>query len=288
MAWNQSTGSAAKPPRKAQSGVGKGLLAGGLVVVLAGAAVWFFMGQDPVEKKTPEPRKSSAIKSVTPAAAPKAVQEEPKKPKIEIRKLENGLLMKYRDGKPAWLYPRQPPTAVVITNSPTPSREEKIFHNPAEAQIAMLLNIEPGEGLVGDSDSMFGRAFRRYLDKSFVEPTLVMHDDPEDVKELKRAVNDVKAELKQRMDAGEDPCKILAETRDDLRQLGAYRQELEAEVRKIAKENKELTPAELEDYVSAANKMLEERGAKKIALPKFFMRQAQMRAAELQQQEKGQ
>lgn len=285
MGWNGSGGGSTpikpKTTAKKPSPI-RGIVAGAAVCILAiGAYFAFFSGGEKPQKETAA-KERGRIKEVTPAAAPKAVEEAPKGPKVEIRKLENGMLMKYRDGKPAWLYPRQPPTAVVITNSPTPSREEKIFHNGAEAQIAMLLNVEPGEGLVGDSDSLFGEPFRKRLMQSFVEPTLVLHDDPEDVKELKRAVNEVKAELKQRMDAGEDPCKILAETREDLRQLGAYRQELQAELRKIAKENKDLSPEDLEDYVSAANKMLEERGAKKVTLPTFFMKQAEMRAAERQ------
>ena len=151
---------------------------------------------------------------------------------------------------------------------------ERIFKNSADRTIAGLLVVEPGDDLIGSDEPSpwFLKSFLRSLET----PVIPTKDDSEEAAALKKAVLETKIELKARMDAGEDIVKILTDTRRELRELGAYREELKKLVdnyrRKEAKSSDDL-----EDMVEAANKMLEDRGLKKIVMPEFYYKQIEMR-----------
>ena len=122
---------------------------------------------------------------------------------------------------------------------------------------------------------LFNRRFLEKFKKSLSEPIIPTHDDAENVRELKRAVNEAKIELKARMDGGEDICKVLADTRDQMRELGLYRQELDALVKKQIKDG-EMSDADAQDCVAAANRMLADRGAKPIQLLGLYMKRLKL------------
>lgn len=274
-----SEGAAGKKPRKAvkKAGApskGRGLITAAVLVLVAGVAAWWMWPEKEkvVEEKVVKVDKKPALSR----PQKKVVQE--KVPHIEIREIEGGRLQKFVNGKPRWAYPRQKPTKVVATNNMEhlQSRESRIFKNSADAMIASLLNTELGEPLVGDSESFFGRGFMKAFKKSLEEPFEIGADDSEDVKDLKRAVAETKAELVARMNKGEDICKELAAARDELVTLGLYRQELENMVKETARNDKSLTPEDINDLVSAANKMLEERGAAPLTMPNFLVRRARV------------
>lgn len=272
--WNGSanTGKAAEPPKSAKKAPSalRGVIAGAAVVGIAAVIAFFAFSKAEKPKATAE-KKAAAIREVKPAAAPKAEEAKPEK-KIEFKKLGNGKIMKYVNGKEAWMFPREDYHGPVHTTRVVrvESLEEKTFKHAADRQIASLLTIRPGSKIVGGPD--YRRTFVRDFLRSYEQPFIVEPGDTEEQKELKKAVAEVKGDLKARYDAGEDIAQIMIDTRDNLRQLATYKRELEAEVNKLAREEN-TTSADIEDFVKAANKMLEGRGIQPMGINGFLKHQ---------------
>lgn len=168
----------------------------------------------------------------------------------------------------------RPHTAVVITNKVDDADkpiEERIFANSADQKIAGLLLLNPGEMLIGDSSSLFGKGFSRAFLKSIETPIVIEPEDDELTAELKRAVRETKIEIKARYDAGEDIGALMAKERDELQALGLYREELKDQIAKLARD-KTMNEEDMKDFVTAANRMLQERGGKPLQMPRFAAR----------------
>ncbi|MBR2355045.1 MAG: hypothetical protein IKA69_01525 [Kiritimatiellae bacterium] len=286
MAWNRSdnTGSVPVNTRAKGSRAGGGrklLLAAAVVAALCAAVVVYFLLRDDggTVPKAPEKPSGGKIAEVAPAvtnrapAAP-AVKEEGKR--VEIRKLEDGRFMKYVDGKEAWMYPRRSIDPPARTNGQNRvlSIEQRIFKYRSDMEIAGLLMAHPGDMAIGDPE--YDKFFKQDFLKSLVDPAFPREGDTEEERELKKAVTEVKAELKERYDAGEDLAKIMYDARKELRELGAYKQELEEEVRKRAKDGS-LSAEDIDDLVTAANVMLESRGISPIRKGGFLRHQLKLR-----------
>ena len=256
---------------KAPSAI-KGIIVGAIAVAVGVACILMFSGGDDAPKAKPD-KEHGRIKAVTPAPAPKA--KEP--PKIERRTLPDGRYMEYRDGKPLWLFPRQPPTKTVFTNDTAKSDrtfEQKVFKNAADAHIAVLLNTEPGVAMVGEPESYY-RNFDKQFKAAILEPIEIDPTDTDEVKALKESVIAAREELKSRMDAGEDVKKVMCDGFRELQELGLYRLELEREINKLAKDG-DFSHKDLDDLLGAANKMLEERGAKPLKMTSVLKHKAKM------------
>ena len=256
-------GTLGKKPRKAvkKAGApskGRGLLAAAIVVLGAGLAVWWMMkGEEKkvtVEKSVEKP---APVLPKTPAKAEKV--EEPAPVKIDPNarptkvgetvngyiKLPSGRLHKVRG---------------VITNSVSAVQTKgkyEIFEHHCENEIACLLTIEPGQGLVG-TPRYNGRFTKEFLE-SLKKPIVINDDDSEEDKELKRNVNLAKQELKAAYDRGEDIEKIMLDTRREYQDLAMYKQELRQLVYEY-KATENPSDQEVEAYVAAANKLLEAKG----------------------------
>ena len=168
----------------------------------------------------------------------------------------------------------RPHTAIIITNKVNDADkpiEERIFANSADQKIAALLLLEPGEMMIGDASSLFGKGFIRSFLRSIETPIVVTDNDDEFTANLKRAVIDTKLELKSRYDEGEDIAQLMLKERNELQALGLYREELKEEIHKLAR-NKSLSEEAMQDFINAANKMLEERGGKPLEMPRFAAR----------------
>ena len=63
----------------------------------------------------------------------------------------------------------------------------------------------------------------------------------------------------------------------ELRELGAYKASLEKLLLEIARKP-DMTEKDLDDYVTAANEMLESRGCSKLSMPHFIRQGARLRA----------
>lgn len=282
MAWNGSNGkntdgtSAAKHPvggAKKSPSIARGAFAALAVVALAAGAWWWLARQEP-EPKAPRAPAKKAVKEkakVTPH-----IHKETAEPVVE-EVAPHSNIPPEQQVMHTNIYGyviNRPHTKTVITNKVDEADkplEERVFTNSADQKIAGLLMLEPGEMLVGDASSLFGRGFTRAFLKSLESPIIVTKDDDETTAELKRAVRDTKIEIKARYDAGEDIAALMANERDELQAIGLYRKELEGEIRKIARDDT-IGESDMEDFIKAANLMLQERGGKPLEMPRFAAR----------------
>ena len=256
-------GTLGKKPRKAVGGgvssKGRVFIAAAVAVLIAGVAAWLMWpeAEKPVEVKKEvkksvkaEPVKPVKEKPVVKAEVPAKIDPNARPTKVGETvngyiKLPSGRLHKVRG---------------VITNSVSAVQTKgkyEIFDFHCENEIACLLTIQPGQGLVG-TPRYNGRFTKEFLE-SLKTPIVINDDDSEEDKELKRNVNLAKQELKAAYDRGEDIEKIMLDTRREYQDLAMYKQEL----RQLVYEYRSTgNPSEqdVEDYVAAANKMLEAKG----------------------------
>ena len=288
MGWNGSD-RGINPPTTAPSAstrCGRGfrfvLAFSALVLVTGIAAVFWFNGRNEPKQEETVPDKTP--KSVAAVAQPSTnTQESAQQPKKNVVRWRGKEYPMYdaRGGKAVvtgygvrYLTPR------VITNS-VESAEARIpwearqFKHRTDQEIAVLLNTEPGTAFVGDY--VVDKKFNEKFLKSLTDPIVVEEGDSPDVKELKLAVIDARNELKSRYDAGEDPSAIIEEVHKELRELGAYKASLEKLLLEIARKP-DMTEKDLDDYVTAANEMLESRGCSKLSMPHFIRQGARLRA----------
>ena len=262
MGWNGSGQKGAAPVQpkvtaKKPSPI-RGIVAGGLVCVLAvGAYFAFFSGSEKPQAEKVE-KERGRIKEVTPAAAPKYEELAPKPEKKEIpfweRATTNGLTpmeaLKWKHHH----------TKIAFTNDITRYDKKpkyQVFDNGIDNRLACYLTIEPGQGLVGTPQ--FDEKFKERFLKSCEQPIIISQDDDDYTKELKKAVREVKVDLMNRIHDGEDIGQIFEETHAEILRLATLKRDIQSEFARYARENTG-APEDVEDYFKAANKMLEEKG----------------------------
>lgn len=236
----------------------KGVLA--LVVVWAiGSLVWWFMAANP-EAKEKKVRTDGDIVEVEPAkvkevVAPVEPEVKPIDPNARPTKVGETLngYIKLPSG-------RLHRVKGVITNSVSATQFKgayEIFDHHCENEIACLLTIRPGEGLVGTP--RYNGRFKKEFLESLKTPIVVSADDSPEEQELKRNVIQAKIELKDALDRGEDIEQIMLDTRKEYQDLARYKMELQGLINDYKKEEG-VTDDDVEDFVQAANKKLEEKG----------------------------
>lgn len=259
MSWNRTNtvSSALSATGAGKRNIIRGIIAGAIVVIAA-TACWFFLVPSTPSKLSKPTKHSSLIKEVTPAPAPRLTERDwANLSLVELRRVKPEETNRLSAAQIAiWKrhHPWPPPNPKQMRR---PKSEWKIFHNLAENQIAGLLNVAPGMQIVGARtyDERFVKSFL----KSVAQPIVISDGDSEYEKNLKQAVKDAKIQLKEAYDRGEDICKLMQDTFNELQRLGQFKNELERmALRQINK--KGTTAADAEDTISAVNKMLEEKG----------------------------
>lgn len=285
MAWNRPRGSqqteTALRRGKTSLPAVRGAIAGAIVVLGAAVAAWWLWPEGETRQDAASTKKG-LIKEVEASAPAKA--EPVKEDVVEYKHVKNGKYMKYVNGEPVWSYPKYkdygPSHTVKVTR--VKSFIEKTFHNYADRQIASLITHRPGDKIVGSP--RYENGFKEQFLKSLTEPELPTADDTPEQRQLKRDVAAVKADLKARLDAGEDIAAIMSDTRQKLRELSVYKRELEAEVSKHAHAD-EVSAEDLADFVAAANRMLEARGIEPFKADGFLRNQTMYRKMQQQRKE---
>ena len=136
------------------------------------------------------------------------------------------------------------------------------FKYMSENEIAVILDTKPGDMVL---DITPHPNFVRDFLKSLEEPIIPLATDDEKTVQLKKDMVRAKIILKEAYDRGESITDILREERAQLMKIHGLRENLFRELKEIEKTAK--SPQEIDDFVSAANVMLDEYGAKHIKLP---------------------
>lgn len=289
MAWNKpnsNTVDVTSSSRSSERGkiprLRRGLLAGVIVVLGAGIAAWLFTNGE-ADSRPLQKTDRMLIKEVKPAVAPTngvagAVAKESVEP-TEWRPKEKGFCRDkdgnlYRDGR-----------KIELVKPERIKAPYEIFHHHSENVIAQLIFTEPGT--VFFFEPRYTEKFVKNFEKSCEEPIIVSENDDEYTKYLKNAMKEVKIELCNRMHAGEDLAQILTETRKELKKLGEIKMDVERMVKKEMKNAQ--SEEDVETYVEAANKMLEEKGIAPIkmnpVLKQNLMRRAGLKYEPPQEEE---
>ena len=263
--WNRPSAAPKVAPKKSPA-LKHGILAGVLVVALGGLCLWMFSGGDAAPRAKPA-KDRGRIKEVAPAKAKKSAEKAPGEPKAASKPMQEA-----EQDQPKFAQSKRDESKKPKRDSFTPyhgkTLGDTIFSNRSDVAISHLLNLEPGTSILGTYH--YGPEFEKDLLAAQNKPIVVNADDSDEVRTLKEAVIEARKELMARYKSGEDVCKVMAETRQELQQLGLYRQQLEQQVSKIATEDGKLTEKDANDLVAAANLMLKEHGAKPIEMPIFL------------------
>ena len=253
MAWSRPSES--KPVAAKKKGTWqRGLLAGILVVALGSIAVW--MMRLPTEDEAREDaKKSHLIKETTPAKtkAQKAETVEQAKKPVQVEQL--AAQKPVTNSVPRKLKLWEKGIRVPKTKPAPPKR----FKYDAEEDIAFFLETEPGETIFGEIP--FDHRFIAQLKESFKEPVEIKPEDSEELKQLKKAIQETKDDLQKRMAAGEDIAQLFTDSRHQLIELGNYRRDIINEMMEMAKSD-DTSREDFEVYVKAVNAMLEKKGCK--------------------------
>lgn len=288
MAWNRpNNGEAASLPRHGAKGASRlrGVIAAAVVVVGSVVVWWFFPGSD--ERPVKETGKTNGlIRAVQPVVVTNKVERQKKKDVIRWRGQEYP--MYNEEGGKAYVtgYGVRYHSKVVITNKMSRKLvpwEYKQFKCPTDKRIAVLLNTEPGTQIIGGIP--YDPNFTKQFKESLKTPIVIEPDDDEDAKALKEAVIETRKELQARMEKGEDIGQIVHDAQKELQDLGAYKKELEDQVRKIMSD-RTMTEKDLDDCVGAANTMLESRGLPPMKVDEFYRQGIKLREKHMKGQKK--
>ena len=271
--WNRSGTDSAPSPRR---GGGRGLAVGlGVLIVLGIVGAWFWGGRGGEETRRPAVAKPAKIAEVAPKPAATSVVENAEKedrtslewlkkhdkryivPEDAVRRPNGRLYTK--DGRRIL---EKLPARTIHADA----GRKRVFEHQAEREIARLLSIEPGKFFIGNGN--YGPRFQQSFAEAVVSPTPILEDDDEATVALKKEVNEVKADLVERMKAGEDIVEIMKNTEKELRTLATFRQNMMKELTAL-RFDESVTEQDYKDFVAAANKMLKERGMKELSSPVF-------------------
>lgn len=266
--WNGSGGvtSPKKELPKAKLAIGKGVLAGLLVVVVAAIVAFVvFSGNKKLDEQKKLDRTQKRIASVEPARVEVKQTEEtdPKKERIEkIKKMvaARGGAKNLTDADK-----REILAAVDGPRKPRPLPEVPPAHgNPygtaTDQVLAMAVSagdhVPPLPGLEEDME--------RDMLKALEKPIVINDDDDEKTRAMKELVMATREEVQARLKKGESMRSILEAHRDMVNE----NTEIRADIEKVARELLESGDEEgMNLYLEKANKLLNEMGARPVDRP---------------------
>ncbi|MBR4652035.1 MAG: hypothetical protein IKO72_01630 [Kiritimatiellae bacterium] len=252
-----------------------------VLIILAGAVgLWFFLRERDARpnQNLEKPRSTAMPKEVTPVRPATAAKP--------LKKHVGGSFKAQHT--PVYTQKVQPP--IVESQDVIKLRELKnkfsgvpIFKHDCENQIAGILSAIPGERF---ADPTVDEFFDDALSKCLNEKIEIYEDDPDDVKEQKKAVSAAKDQLGTLLAKGESAASVMTDIVKGLNDIADYRDKLENNLRLLMSEGD--SEQDILDYVEEANKMLKEYNAMELSVtPKGlerFRKRLEARKAQGKQQ----
>lgn len=286
MAWNRSVNNQQTKAKLRRGGAPRPTMAVIVVAavgVAAGIAAWLLWPCGVTRRDVESAKRDRRIREVTPAvvtnkaetAAPKVVRKYKDFSREEKLKYWQD---RYGDNPPENLkaeiyFLKNPPVDRVKIDANTPTR---VFKNRSEKIIASALMIEPGAPMV--MKPVYGADFDADFAQHAIDSIDIDESDSEETRNLKKAVADTKNELIARVKAGETPSEIMNAHMESMYELGKYKSQMNQLLTELRNDPGK-SDDDIRDFVTAANKLLREKGAKEIEMPNLFARQAKLRAA---------
>lgn len=264
MPWNQPRGNARRVATPKGGNARLPMIVG--CIGLAALVAWLTIPKAGREQDV-APKVAGEIKAVKPVKSLRPATDVAEAPKPKAGKAAKPQRVgEVRDGYRLLCDGTLHKVNGVITNTPGRfSVSDRTFRHSADVELGNLLLVEPGDDLLGDSAGMY-KGFRKELLEALEEDITYTEEDTPFQRELKDSVKELRDELGRRMQNGEDVERVMEDTRNQLKELSLYRQELEEEVRRLSTD--EMTQKDYEDLVKAANEMLAERGVKALEMPR--------------------
>lgn len=199
--------------------------------------------QTPIQPlpKSPDLTKADEPKAIDPNARPTKVGE-----------VVNGYVL-LPNGK---LHKRNGMKEIKVSEWNNKGRYQ-IFDSFTDNEFAALLTTKPGEMLIGGG--VFPKDYEARFLKSLESPIIVSKDDPDDIKEVKRAVIQTRMEMKAALDRGENIREYVKAAYDEAQKLASYKDMISDELKKL-RNNPDLTDADIDAFEEAANKVLDSKG----------------------------
>ena len=262
MGWNRTNENKAelKKPEKKSRGVVKGAVAGGIVVICAVAA-WLILAPR-TEKKPQATRETKSPRMIAEQQAAKSVQKTVTEEKTPATN-SLGKVSRVRKGSP--LDPNYVSPDPTFSNRYERFKAEQAkvpFQKLSEFEIHRVIATQPGETFLPYTlPPSFDEDFKKHMN----DPIIIEDEDPEDLKEAKLNMIEAKKRIRELMKEGLTPRQILEQEQEALTKAQTMRDNLMGELREIEANAKTLQ--EVDDFVNAANKMLDEYGAKHVRMP---------------------
>lgn len=255
--WNRPSVNAAqnrapKGPKNVK-GLYTALAIGAVVLV---AAIVVLSVRSRPEEETEEVVKKAPAKEITfetskapTNVAEKVVEERPKKKhpnfgRFPVEVDENGDRWIVRNGR----------RRKVIRGAQV-GTSRQLWFNRAENIISALVTVKPGDTIVGFE---IGPGFLQEFANSMLNKIEVTPEDTPEEAEEKMLVKEAKSNLAKALQDGEDIEQIVRDEYKNVMKLYNYKQELTKGLEDLRKQGASLQ--ELEDYVTAANKLMEKYG----------------------------
>jgi hypothetical protein len=178
----------------------------------------------------------------------------------------------------------QPPSsenkARLVVKKPRKGDVKWLFKHPADREIQCLLDLHPGDEIFAPSDY---RKFEKQFLEAIKEPIEFDPDDTPEEREIRQAVVEIREELLQRYNNGEDLRAIMLETQEELLQASEYRLLLKEQIAMIRRQG-DVSPQDKVELIEAANTMLKEKGIMEIKCPALWKYQAERYLEEQERQ----
>lgn len=276
--------------------VGKGLVAGLLVVAVAVVA-WYFLSATktdaPEENKS---KKQAKIAEVTPVKALPAKAEEPKPEPVQMVTNRHGKVVQkkkpetYVDAAGVERYvkgngrvPLKNPEKYLVKSVVHPNAYPDFKHD-SENEIANLLTIENGGMIFGDRE--YDKRFEQDFLQALMEPVEITEEDSEEDRRIKENVEAAKHEIAERIKQGENLGDILTAERDEIRRLAQYKQQMEEIFHEQISTGEIQTEQDLDDFCKAVNTMLESKGIEPFKISGLMRRRLGLDRAKNQETQK--
>lgn len=265
MSWNRPSNTATAPIKKAPS-IGKGVLAGLVLVVVAGIAVYFIVGTDGESKDTQQEKNARLIKEVTPAITTNkvvaAVEEAPKKNKPESLSI-NGV--KHPDFIPIGIQKMRKKVHKVRTNNvarlgPVP------YENATEQVLTHIFMRELGDPPPPETMLNLPERERKNLIGLLISKTEITDKDSEEMAIAKETLQAAKNEMVAYLKEGGNADDFLKYYYDKLESAYNERKQANVMMMKTIKESPEIAA----EFVEKVNSKLREKGIKELKLPPQF------------------